>query len=81
MAQIRVMSDGDNEVTELLDVLMPLLRAHPAFVAGSVTTLGKRGPGERKVFELMLADREGPRVTVERTDTPPRAARRQLPRR
>jgi hypothetical protein len=80
MAQIRVMSDDDDEVTELLDVLMPLLRAHPAFVASSVTALSKRGPGERKVFELLLADREGLRVTVERADTPPRA-RRQLPRR
>ncbi|MFI0968358.1 hypothetical protein ACH4S8_44565 [Streptomyces sp. NPDC021080] len=25
------MSDADDEVTELLDVLMPLFRVHPAF--------------------------------------------------
>ncbi|MET7979486.1 hypothetical protein ABZW44_42170 [Streptomyces mirabilis] len=50
-------------------------------MASNVTTLGKRGRGKRKVFELMLADQERPRVTVERADTPPSARRRQLPRR
>lgn len=77
MAQVRVMSDDDGEVTALLDVLMPLLRAHPAFVASGTRELSKRGPGERVVFELLLADQEGHQVTVERTDRPGRD-RRQL---
>ncbi len=32
MAPIRVMRDDEGEVTDLLAVLMPSLRAHPAFV-------------------------------------------------
>lgn len=80
MAQVRVMSDDDGEVTELLAVLMPLLRAHPAFVASGTRDLGKRGEGERFTFELLLAERERPTVTVERADRPS-TGRRQLPRR
>ena len=79
MAQVRVMSDDDGEVTALLETLMPLLRAHPAFLASGTRELSKRGPGERVVFELLLADRQGPQVTVERTDRPD-TGRRELPR-
>ncbi|SEE85401.1 hypothetical protein SAMN05216483_6802 [Streptomyces sp. 2131.1] len=79
MAQIRVMSDDEGEVTALLETLMPLLRAHPAFVASGTRVLGKRGPGERVVFELLLADQQDPQVTVERTDRPA-PGRRGLPR-
>ncbi|MFI5990227.1 hypothetical protein ACIBAC_00035 [Streptomyces sp. NPDC051362] len=80
MAQIRVMSDDDGEVTDLLAVLMPLLNAHPAFVASGTRSLGKRGPGERVVFELLLAEQQGHTVTVERDDEPA-SERGQLPRR
>ncbi|MGW4087068.1 hypothetical protein ACWEGS_28950 [Streptomyces sp. NPDC004822] len=70
MAQVRVMSDDDGEVSDLLDVLMPLLRAHPAFVPSGTRALSKRGTGERVVFELLLADQEGHQVTVEREGRP-----------
>ncbi|MFI5814866.1 hypothetical protein ACIA7S_28405 [Streptomyces sp. NPDC051643] len=73
------MSDDDGEVSALLEALMPLLRAHPAFVVSGTRPLGKRGPGERVVFELLLADPARPTVTVERTDRP--APRTQLPKR
>ncbi|MFF7953724.1 hypothetical protein [Streptomyces griseorubiginosus] len=39
MAQVRVMSDDDGEVTELLAVLMPLLWVHPALVASGTRPL------------------------------------------
>ncbi|MCG8971797.1 hypothetical protein [Streptomyces sp. CL12-4] len=78
MAQVRVMSDDDGEVTALLDVLMPLLRAHPAFVPSGTRALSKRGTGERVVFELLLVGQEGLHVTVERTDRPD-PGRRALP--
>jgi hypothetical protein len=80
MAQVRLMSDDDGEVSKVLDALMPLLRAHPAFVVSGTRALGKRGPGERVTFELLLTDgADGPEVTVERADSPP-PARRALPR-
>ncbi|MFE9437036.1 hypothetical protein [Streptomyces sp. NPDC006640] len=75
------MSDDDGEASALLEVLMPLLQAHPAFVASGVRTLSKRGTGERLAFELLLASQGAPRVTVERTDRPAATpGRRQLPR-
>jgi hypothetical protein len=77
------MSDDDGEVSAILDALMPFLRAHPDFVVSGTRALGKRGPGERVTFELLLAGRApaGPEVTVERVDTPPPAhgRRRALP--
>ncbi|MFD0032549.1 hypothetical protein ACFVJK_30630 [Streptomyces sp. NPDC127172] len=80
MAQVRVMSDDDGEVPALLEALMPLLRAHPAFVASGTRPLGKRGTGDRVVFELLLADQDHHQVTVERTDRPTREHAPRLPR-
>lgn len=81
MAQVRFMSDDDGEVSRILDVLGPLLRAHPSFVMSGTRALGKRGPGERVVFELLLADGAGgPEITVERADSPPPRDRRALGR-
>ncbi|MGC5236851.1 hypothetical protein [Streptomyces albogriseolus] len=72
MAQVRVMGDDADEVTAVLEALLPLVRACTALTEGSPTELGKRGPGRRVVFELLPAA-PGP-VTVERVDQ--RAARR-----
>lgn len=71
------MSDDDGEVPALLEVLMPLLRAHPAFVASGARELGKRGTGDRVVFELLLAE-PNHQVTVEREDRP--VSRPRLPK-
>jgi hypothetical protein len=75
------MSDDDGEVSAILDALMPLLRARTDFVVSGTRALGKRGPGERVTFELLLADRAGgPEITVERADSPPSRDRRALGR-
>lgn len=79
MAQVRVMGDDADEVTAVLEMLLPLIQACTGLVAGSPTELGKRGPGRRVVFELLLAA-PGP-VTVERADGTPTASRPQRPRR
>jgi hypothetical protein len=81
MAQVRVMGDDADEVTAVLEMLLPLVRACTGLVAGGPTELGKRGPGRRVVFELLPAA-PGP-VTMERADGPPPAPgrpRRELPR-
>lgn len=76
MAQVRLMSDDPGEVPALLETLLPLLRGHAGLVVSGTRELGKRGPGDRVVFELLLAE-PGP-VTVEQ-DGPPARARRGLP--
>jgi hypothetical protein len=80
MAQVRVMGDDADEVTAVLEMLLPLVRACTGLVAGSPTELGKRGEGRRVVFELLPAA-PGP-VAVERADSAPpgRPRRRALPR-
>jgi hypothetical protein len=68
MAQVRVMGDDADEVTAVLEALLPLVRACTALTAGSPTELGKRGPGRRVVFELLPAAPSP--ITVERADRP-----------
>lgn len=71
MAQVRVMGSDADEVAAVLEVLLPLVQASTALVAGSPTELGMRGPGRRVVFELLPAG-PGP-VTVEQAGPAVRA--------
>lgn len=80
MVQIRVMGDDPDRVTAVLEVLLPLVQAHPLLTVGDPAELGMRGPGRRVVFDLTRADEPPVTIRVERTDQPP-PARRQLPRR
>ncbi|MFF1284319.1 hypothetical protein ACFVY4_26705 [Streptomyces sp. NPDC058299] len=78
MAQIRVMGDDADEVTRVLEALLPLVNACTALVAGQPVELSKRGPGLRVVFELLPAG-PGP-VTVEQAGPATRTGAR-TPRR
>lgn len=78
MAQVRVMGDDADEVTAVLEVLLPLVQACTALVAGAPAELRKRGPGRRVVFELLPA---GPTpVTAEQAGPAVRTPRGQLPK-
>jgi hypothetical protein len=74
MAQVRVMGDDADEVTAVLEALLPLVRACTGLVAGSPTELRMRGPGRRIVFEVLPAG-PGP-VTVEQAGPAARTPRR-----
>ncbi|MFF4647479.1 hypothetical protein [Streptomyces sp. NPDC001389] len=83
MVQLRVMTDDRMLGEEVLEVLLPLLRACTALHAGEPTRLSHRGGGLRVVLDVQLAG--APTVRVERVDPPrtggtyggsPRPARR-----
>ncbi|NUR01389.1 MAG: hypothetical protein HOY79_34140 [Streptomyces sp.] len=72
------MSSDPDEVTAVLDVLLPLLNASTALVAGAPNELGMRGPGRRVVFEVLPAPATP--VTVEQDGPPVRTPRGRLPK-
>lgn len=77
MVQIRVMGDDADRVTEVLELLLPLVRSSTALHVGDPAELRMRGPGRRVVFELTPA---GPgTVWLERDDGTKRRPR-ELPR-
>jgi len=78
MAQVRVMGSDPNEVTAVLDVLLPLLNASTALVVGSPTELKMRGPGLRVALDVLPAPAAP--VTVEQDGPPVRTRQRRLPK-
>lgn len=78
MVQVRIMNSDADRVAEVVDILIPWLRACPDLIVGDPTELGMRGPGSRITFELMTAaGRQGPqRVQAERVDSTERSPAR-----
>jgi hypothetical protein len=68
MVQLRVMTDDKELGEDVLEVLLPLLKACTALQASEPTRLSHRGGGLRVVLDLQLAG--APTVTVERADAP-----------
>lgn len=87
MVQLRLMTDDRELGEDVLEVLLPLLRACTALQAGEPTRLSHRGGGLRVVLDVQPAG--APTVHVERADRPAREggrgsgapARRGSPRR
>jgi RecB family endonuclease NucS len=82
MVQIRVMHSDSDKVTEVLDLLLPLLRSCSALVVGDEEELGMRGSGRRVVVEVRRArPGEVGEVVLERVyDVVGRPSRRQIGR-
>lgn len=66
MVQLRVMTDDRELGEEVLEVLLPLLKACTALQAGEPTRLSHRGGGLRVVLDVQPAG--APSVRVERED-------------
>ncbi|MBV9025207.1 MAG: hypothetical protein JO362_15770 [Streptomycetaceae bacterium] len=68
MVQLRVMTDDKELGEQILDVLLPLLKACTALRTSEPTRLSHRGGGLRVVLDVQLAG--APSVRVERKDWP-----------
>ncbi|MFD8386546.1 hypothetical protein ACFV2X_49995 [Streptomyces sp. NPDC059679] len=68
MVQLRVMTDDRELGEDVLELLLPLLKACTALRTGEPTRLSHRGGGLRVVLDVQLAGAST--VTVERDDVP-----------
>jgi len=79
--QLRLMHSDAERVTEVLDILLPLLRSCTALQVGDPEDLRMRDPGGRRVAIDVAPARQGTTIRVERAEEPGPGPGRSSPRR